>query len=77
MVDSVAGDEAPAPSPSFPICDVLEVLIHENRTTTNVIIRPMIDWASKSGEAPADASRILPRMPLQESTMKKQGQVLP
>ena len=70
MVDSVASDEAPDPSPSLPICDVLEVLIHENKTTTKEIIRPMIDCASKLGEIPPDAERILPRMPLHESRMK-------
>ena len=70
MVDSVAGDDAPAPNPSFPICDELDVLMHENKTTMNVIIRPTMDWASKLGEMPPDASSSLPRMPLHESKMR-------
>lgn len=69
-VDSVAGDEAPAPRPNFPTCDTLDVLTHENRTTTKVMTSPIIDCASKFGEMPPDASSILPRIALHES--KKQ-----
>jgi len=53
--------------PSFPICDELDVLMHENKTTMNVITRPMMDWASKLGEMPPAASSNLPRMLLHES----------
>ena len=37
----------------------------------NVTMRPIMDCASKLGEMPPDASRILPRIALHESTKEK------